>query len=417
MREHDLIATTIDQYENYVNPAIAKLFRFMGLATIENHAKGMYIFDAHNKGYLDCLGGYGVFNLGHCNEEVIEAVKEQLDFMPLSGKIFLNAQLAKLSALLAEIMPGDIQYSFIVNSGAEAIEGALKLARIHTGRNKIISTNNSFHGKTLGALSATGRALFRDPFKPLLADFIHIDFDDIAAAEKAIDEKTAAIIVEPIQGEGGMIVPTPGYMLGLRRLCDQSGSLLICDEVQTGLGRTGKLFAVDHEGVVPDIMVTAKALGGGVMPIGAFSASKRVWDKYIENPFLHTSTFGGNPLACTAAIATVKILKREYDSFNVADKGTYFLRKLLEIKTQYPKVIKSVRGKGLMIGLELEKEGLGGFFMAEMIKKGILVAYTLNNPKVIRLEPPLIITNEQIDQVIVALREIADAANCIAAEF
>lgn len=172
MREHDLIATTIDQYENYVNPAIAKLFRFMGLATIENHAKGMYIFDAHNKGYLDCLGGYGVFNLGHCNEEVIEAVKEQLDFMPLSGKIFLNAQLAKLSALLAEIMPGDIQYSFIVNSGAEAIEGALKLARIHTGRNKIISTNNSFHGKTLGALSATGRALFRDPFKPLLADFI-----------------------------------------------------------------------------------------------------------------------------------------------------------------------------------------------------------------------------------------------------
>lgn len=417
MKQHDLVATTIDQYENYINPALAKLFRFMGLATVESYSKGMYIFDIHNKRYIDCLGGYGVFNLGHCNEEIIEAVKTQLDFMPMSSKVLFNAKLAELSALLAEIMPGDIQYSFIVNSGAEAVEGALKLARIHTGRSKIISMQNSFHGKTLGALSATGRALFRDPFKPLLADFVHIDYGDITAAEKAIDEETAAIIVEPIQGEGGIIVPASGYMVELRKLCDQFGSLLICDEVQTGLGRTGKMFAIDHEGVVPDIMVTAKALGGGVMPIGAFSANERVWDKYIESPFLHTSTFGGNPLACVAAITTIKILKRDYNSFNVTNKGTYFLKKLLELQMQYPKVIRAVRGRGLMLGIELTKEGFGGFFMAELIKKRIIVAYTLNNPKVIRLEPPLMITNELINQVIAALLEISDAANHIVQEF
>lgn len=417
MKQHDLVATTIDQYENYINPALAKLFRFMGLATVESYSKGMYIFDIHNKRYIDCLGGYGVFNLGHCNEEIIEAVKTQLDFMPMSSKVLFNAKLAELSALLAEIMPGDIQYSFIVNSGAEAVEGALKLARIHTGRSKIISMQNSFHGKTLGALSATGRALFRDPFKPLLADFVHIDYGDITAAEKAIDEETAAIIVEPIQGEGGIIIPASGYMVELRKLCDQFGSLLICDEVQTGLGRTGKMFAIDHEGVVPDIMVTAKALGGGVMPIGAFSANERVWDKYIESPFLHTSTFGGNPLACVAAITTIKILKRDYNSFNVTNKGTYFLKKLLELQMQYPKVIRAVRGRGLMLGIELTKEGFGGFFMAELIKKRIIVAYTLNNPKVIRLEPPLMITNELINQVIAALLEISDAANHIVQEF
>lgn len=413
---NDVVQETIRRYEQYVNPAVARLFRFMGLASVERSARGLYIYDAQGQPYLDCLGGYGVFSLGHANEEIVAAVKKQMDLMPMSGKILLNEHLGRLSELLAEIIPG-ARYSFIVNSGAEAVEGALKLARIHTGRSKFIAMQNSFHGKTLGALSATGRDMFADPFRPLLDGFIHVPFNDIGAVRRAIGEDTAAVIAEPIQGEGGIIVPDDGYLTELRNLCDSRGSLLILDEVQTGLGRTGKLFASEYDGAEADITVTAKALGGGVMPIGAFSARGKVWNKYIESPFLHTSTFGGNPLACAAAIAVIEILKRDYASFSVAEKGGYFLKQLTELKERHPGLIKDARGRGLMIGLELTKAGIGGFLMSECMKKRLMVAYTLNNPKVIRIEPPFMISVQTIDEVISILAEIFERAESMAADF
>ena len=204
---------------------------------------------------------------------------------------------------------------------------------------------------------------------------------------------------------GGIIIPDDGYLYKVKQLCKEYDCLFICDEIQTGMGRTGKIFAVEYDQVVPDIIVTAKALGGGVMPIGAFSSTKEIWSKFIEKPFLHTSTFGGNPLACSAAIATILFMQREYNNLKVAEKGEYFIGKLKELQLLYPTLIKAVRGRGLMIGVELIKEEFGGLMMAELIKHGVLVAYTLNNPKVIRLEPPFMISKEDIHDIINAFKE------------
>lgn len=403
MDKQQIVSETIGKYEKFINPAMARLFRFMGLATVEWEAQGSIITDIDGKEYIDCLGGYGVFSLGHRHPKVIEAVKKQLDLMPLSSKVLFDKPMADLAALLAEITPGDLCYSFMVNSGTEAVEGALKLARIHTGRLGIVATVNAFHGKTFGALSATGRELFRQPFQPLLSGFSHVPFGDIAAMAAAVDDNTAAVIIEPIQGEGGIIVPPDDYLPAVRQICDRHGALLICDEVQTGLGRTGKMFAVDHYGVVPDILTTAKALGGGVMPIGAFTARPAVWENYITAPFLHTTTFGGNPLACAAAVAAIEVLRAEGLVARAADTGAYMLAGLKQLAQDYPDVIREVRGRGLMIGLDLVKEGIGGLLMSELINRGILAAYTLNNPKVIRVEPPLIISRDQVDQVLEAI--------------
>ncbi|MDR1702723.1 MAG: aminotransferase class III-fold pyridoxal phosphate-dependent enzyme [Sporomusaceae bacterium] len=405
MGNQEIIEQTIAKYEQFINPAVARLFRFMGLATVEWEGRGSVIYDINGKEYLDCLGGYGVFNLGHSHPQVIAAVEEQLARMPLSGKILFNKTTADLAEALAKITPGDLQYSFFTNSGTESVEGSLKLARIHTGRQKIISTRNSFHGKSFGALSATGREIFRQAFEPLLPGISHVPFDDIAALEAVVDENTAAVILEPIQGEGGIIVPQAGYLSAVRRICDNTGALLICDEVQTGMGRTGKMFAVEHEGIVPDILATAKALGGGVMPIGAFTARPKVWDKYIESPFLHTTTFGGNPLACAAALGAIRAIEEEGLVERAAQMGGYFKAGLEKLGAAYPEVVREVRGQGLMLGVELAKEGIGGLLMSSLIDQGIIVAYTLNNPKVIRLEPPLIITQEQIDFALGAFKK------------
>ncbi|MCE5285039.1 MAG: aminotransferase class III-fold pyridoxal phosphate-dependent enzyme [Pelosinus sp.] len=403
--QSSIAAETIEKYEKYVNPALARLFRFMGLSTVECEAIGEVIRDNEGKEYIDCLGGYGVFSLGHRHPAVIAAVKKQLDLQPLSSKVLFNQQMADLCELLAKITPGDLQYSFICNSGTEAVEGALKLARIHTGRSEIVSTQNAFHGKTFGALSVTGRALFCEPFKPLLPGVTHVPFGDISAMKAAITEATAAVIVEPIQGEGGIIVPPDDYLPKVREMCDAQGTLLICDEVQTGLGRTGRMFACEHYGVIPDILTMAKALGGGVMPIGAFIARPAIWDKYSISPFLHTSTFGGNPLACAAAKAAIEVLRSERLPQCAADSGVYFVERLHILAKEYPEVIAAVRGKGLMIGVELTKEGIGGFLMSELISREILVAYTLNNPLVIRIEPPLNIGRGTIDKVLKAFAE------------
>ena len=410
MERKAMIAQTLEKYEKYINPAMARLFRFMGLSTIEWEANGSVITDIDGKEYIDCLGGYGVFSLGHRHPDVVTAVKQQLDMMPMSSKILLDKPMADLAELMAQITPGDLQYSFFGNSGTEAVEGALKLARLHTGRKKIVATINSFHGKTMGALSATGRDLFRDPFLPLIEGFMHVPFGNNEALRNAVDDSTAAVILEPIQGEGGIIVPPDDYLPTARELCDQHGALLICDEVQTGLGRTGKLFASEHYGVVPDIIATAKALGGGVMPIGAFTARPFVWEKLINSPFLHTSTFGGNPLACAAACAAIGVLKRDKLAERAAIVGEAFLARLRDLAAQYPEVIKEVRGKGLMIGIELTKEGVGGMLMNELIAGGVLVAYTLNNPKVIRMEPPLTIDDSQLDTVMGVLRQAVAAS-------
>ena len=410
------VEETIEKYEKYLNPSVARLFRFMGLASVEAKAEGWIITDSDGREFIDCLGGYGMFCLGHRHPKVVEAVKGALDTIPMCGEILFNRPMADLAERLAEITPGNLQYSFFVNSGTEAVEGALKIARLATGRKKYIAAQNAFHGKTYGSLTATGRDLFRKPFEPLLQNFTHVEFGNIASLEVAMDTDTAAVILEPIQGEGGIIVPTDGYLTAVRALCDKYGVLLIADEVQTGIGRTGKWFGVDHEGVTPDIMALAKALGGGIMPIGSFTATPEVWAGLIESPFLHTSTFGGNQMACVAGLATLKVIEEEDLLNRSAVSGAYLKKGLEEIQKDYPLVIKEVRGRGMMIGIELTKEGAGGMLMSLMIDSNILIAYTLNNPKVIRMEPSLIMPIEVIDQVLEAFRKAIQQTNAVIEE-
>ncbi|WP_027340608.1 aminotransferase class III-fold pyridoxal phosphate-dependent enzyme [Halonatronum saccharophilum] len=395
-----VIEETISNYENHLNSGMAKLFKFMGLDTLEWKGEGVYVQDIEGKNYIDCLGGYGTFSLGHRPKEVVEAVKEQLDLMPLSSKILFNQALGGLAKRLAQISPGDLKYSFICNSGTEAVEGAIKLARMWKGRSHIISTVNSFHGKSLGALSVTGRDPFRKPFKPLLPDVEHVPFGDVAALLSTINHNTAAVILEPIQGEGGINLPPKDYLRSVREACDIYGVALILDEVQTGLGRTGKMFACEHYGISPDILVTAKALGGGVMPIGAFTATEELWEVFNENPFIHTSTFGGNPLACRAALATIKKIEDDNLIDRAKEMGNYLLEGLTGLAYKYPDIIEDVRGKGLMIGVEFIHESYGGALISYLVEEGILAAYTLNKQKVIRLEPPLIIRKEEIDKIL-----------------
>jgi len=394
-----------DAYCKYVSPSFAALLKFMGFDAVEESAQGAIVRDTAGNEYIDCLGGFGALSLGHNHPKVVAAVRAQLDRMPLSSKILLNPCLASLCRRLAEITPGDLQFSFICNSGAEAVEGALKLARIATRRPGIVGALGGFHGKTFGALSASGREIYRKPFEPLLPGFSHVPFGDTEAMRRAVTGETAAVILEPIQGEAGVIIPPDDYLPAVREICDAAGALLILDEVQTGLGRTGALFACQHYGVTPDIMTLAKALGGGVIPVGAFIARPELWEVFRDNPLLHSSTFGGNPLACAAGVAAIDAIIEENLPQRAAELGARALARLGRLRQQFPEAIFEVRGRGLLIGVEFGHEDIAGLVIAGLAQRRIIAAYTLNNPRVIRLEPPLVIEEELLDRVLTALSE------------
>ena len=390
---------------NHLNPAFgSKLSGAEG--AVEFKDEGVYTYDNKGRRYLDCLGGYGIFNVGHRHPKVLDAVRNQLDQVCLHSQELINPWSAYLAKQLASVAPAGLEYSFFCNSGTEAVEGAIKLARLYTGKTEIISTTNSYHGVSMGALSATGRDVFRKPFEPLLNGFKHIEYGDIEALKDAIHEDTAAVILEPIQGEGGINVPENGYLTAVRELTEERGILMILDEVQTGMGRTGRMFAAEHEDISPDIMCLAKALGGGVMPIGAFMSTAKIWEVLVPNPTIHNSTFGGNPLACAAASATVDVLLEENLPARSAVMGNYFMSQLNEMKQEFPEYVVDVRGKGLLIGLEFESEDLRWKVQTELFYRGVLVAATLNSYKTIRLEPPLIITKAQIDLAVRTIKSV-----------
>jgi putrescine aminotransferase len=367
---------------------------------------GVYTYDNKGKRYLDCLGGYGIFNVGHRHPKVIAAVKAQLDQVCLHSQDLLNPWAAFLAKQLADIAPGDLKYSFFCNSGTEAVEGAIKLARLYTGKTEIISTRNSYHGVSMGALSATGRDVFRKPFEPLLNGFVHVPFGNPRAIKKAINKNTAAVILEPIQGEGGIIIPPKGYLKKVREITEKAGVLLILDEVQTGMGRTGKMFACEHEKVVPDILCLAKALGGGVMPIGCFMSTSDIWRVLEPNPSIHNSTFGGNPLACSAASACIEVLLEEKLPAKAKAMGRYFLSKLKELCDRYPQYLAEARGTGLLIGLEFQSKELREKVQTDLFHRGVLVAATMNANRTIRIEPPLIISELHINLMVDKLQSV-----------
>lgn len=404
----DLLAEAYENYRAYLNPPLARVMKLSG-SPVEVRAEGCIIVDQAGKEYLDFAGGYGVFTLGHRHPRVLAAVREQLESLALSGRTMFSPPMGRLAKRLAEITPGDLQISFFANSGAEAIEGALKLARAATRRGKFVATRDAYHGKTFGALSVSGSELYRAPFEPLL-EVEFVPYGDARALASAL-EGAAAFVVEPVQGEGGVNVPPAGYLAEARRLCDAAGALLIADEVQTGLGRCGLTFACERDGIVPDVIVLAKGLSGGVVPIGAYVARPSIWNRaYGKAPLLHTSTFGGNPLACAAALAALDVLFDEGLVENARARGEQLLNGARLVAAEYPGVVREVRGLGLLVGVELTNEGYGGALVPELLKRGVTAAWTLNRQRVIRLEPPLVVSAAQVAFALEALRGAVHAA-------
>ncbi len=417
----------VELHREYLNASMVSLMSLIKFTKQYVKAEGVRVWDSEGREYLDFLGGYGALNLGHNHPRILTALNK-VSQQPNLLQASLNTLAGALAHNLAEITPGKLQRSFFCNSGAEAVEGALKLARIATGKTKIISALNSFHGKSFGALSATGKEKYQKPFQPLVPGFEYFPFGDLGALEKLLKpQDVAGVILEPIQGEGGIILPPPGFLKAVRELCTKFGALLIIDEIQTGFGRTGKLFACEHEVVEPDLLCLAKSLGGGVIPIGVYLATDPVWKKgygAIERATLHSSTFGGNSLACAAGLAALEVIIEERLTEKAAELGEYFLSKLRELQKKHA-LIKEVRGIGLFIGLEFEqprgwldkvtggklsetaREYTGAMVAGELLNKyGIITAYTLNNPNVIRLEPPLVVEKAEIERVVDALSDI-----------
>jgi putrescine aminotransferase len=399
----ELAAEVFENYKRFVNPPLARVMKLSG-SPVEVRASGCTIWDQNGKAYLDFAGGYGVFTLGHRHPRVVEAVRRQLERIALSGKTMFNVMLGRAARRLAELAPGDLQISFWCNSGTEAIEGAIKLARAATGRSTIVSTIDAFHGKTMGALSVSGRETFQTPFRPLLEGFAHVPYGDASVLDEALRD-AAAFVVEPVQGEGGVNVPPAGYLRAVREACDRSGALFVADEVQTGLGRCGFLFACDRDGVVPDVMALAKGLSGGVVPVGAFIARPDVWNRaFGKAPLLHTSTFGGNELACAAALAAMDVLVDDDLVGNARARGAELLAGAQALAAEFPDVIAQARGLGLLVGVELTDEGYGGWIIPEMLKAGVTAAWTLNLQRVVRLEPPLVVSAGEIATALSAVR-------------
>ena len=400
--QSQIVRTTVENFNLYLNRWPEP--RPVEGTAVEWIGEGCLLRDVTGREFIDCLGGFGIFALGHRHPKVIEAVKAQMDRLALHSQWMLNPRSADAARRLAEITPGNLRKTFWCSTGTESVEGALKLARLHTGRSKFISTINSFHGKTLGSLSVTGRDLFRKPFLPLL-EATFVPYGDADAIEKTIDDQTAAVILEPIQGEGGVIVPPDDYLPAVRQICTERGVLMLLDEVQTGLGRTGKMFGCNHSGVVPDIMSLGKAISGGVIPCAAFHTTDEIFDSFHANPFYHTSTFGANPMATTAAATTIQTLLEENLVARSAEMGDYFKSGLKDLQKRFPEIIRDVRGRGLLIGMEIVDAKVGESLAHRMFDRNVLVAYTLNKPQVIRIEPPLIITRDLIDLALERLDE------------
>lgn len=366
--------------------------------------RGIKVWSADGKEYLDFVGGVAVNILGHCHPRIVVALQKQAQrLIHVSNYYHIEPQI-KLAKLLVEHSFAD--KAFFCNSGAEANEAAIKLARKYAKENgdadrfEIITAENSFHGRTFAALSATGQEKFHKGFEPLVPGFRYVPFNDIHALKKSITKKTCAVLLEPIQGEGGVRIPDKEYLKQVKELCNDHSLLLILDEVQTGMGRTGKLFAYEHFGIVPDIMTLAKGLGGGV-PIGAMLATDRVASAF--QPGNHASTFGGNPLVCAAAVATIETLLEDGFILDQCERmGTYLMEKLGHLKKEFPAIIVEIRGKGLLVGMELKQEG--GTIVKACLEKGVLINCAAGN--VLRFIPPLIVQRKDIDHLIEVLSGI-----------
>lgn len=386
------------------NKYLANTYARFPLVLVRGH--GVRLWDSDGKEYLDCVGGIAVDALGHCHPKMVEAIRAQAETLLHVSNLYHIEPQIRLARLLCEQSFAD--RAFFCNSGAEANEAAIKLARKYakdhwsSDRVDIITMHHAFHGRTLATVTATGNPKYQHGFEPLVPGFKHVPYDNLQAVERAIDSRTCAVLVEPVQGEGGVNVPAADYLPGLRRLCDEAGILLILDEVQSGMGRTGKLFAYQHWGVEPDILTLAKALAGGI-PMGAMLAREAVAASFV--PGTHASTFGGTPFVSAVAVAVVTTMLEDDLPGNAARVGKYFLDRLQGLQAAYPS-IKAVRGKGLILGVEVSVPARG--IVAACMERGLLVLTAGDN--VVRFVPPLILTEADVDRVVTILEAALGSA-------
>ncbi|MCI0412009.1 putrescine aminotransferase [bacterium] len=413
--KEQIISETIENFSFYYNRGYLdyrkSVIEMREQPALEWMGQGCHFEDIMGRKFIDCLGGYGIYSAGIRHPKILKAVADQLQRMPLSSQELLDPLRGALAKLLGEVAPGDLQYCFFINNGTDAVEGALKLARVATQRTNFISSLRGFHGKSCGALSLMGKWEYREPFLPLLPGIHFVEFGDAEAVEDELykadqtGKGIAAVIMEPIQGEAGAIVPPDDFWPRIRKACDEYGALLIADEVQTGMGRTGKMFGVEHWDTVPDILCMGKALGGGVMPLSAFISKPKIWQVLEDNPFIHTSTFGGNPLACAAGIAAVNVTLEEDLPGQAHRKGKYLLGELIALQVRYDRLITQASGRGLLLGMEFPNTEIGYKVVSGLFKRNVLVAGTLTNSRVVRFEPALNIGEPLMDEILDRLEE------------
>ncbi|MFD9466938.1 aspartate aminotransferase family protein [Streptomyces sp. NPDC060027] len=390
-------AQVLATYRRHLSRGRARLASLTG-AAMEVASEGSRVWDAEAKEYLDC-GGYGVFLLGHRHPRVVEAVIEQIQRHPMATRLLLEPTAATAAAALASVTPPGLERVHFVNSGAEATETAIKLARAH-GRHRLISAIGGYHGKTTGALAVTAKPLYQDPFRPLLPAE-HVLYGDVDALANALATGgPACVILEPMQGEGGAVLPPPGYLTRVQQLCTEHGAFFVLDEIQTGLGRLGTWWGADTEGIRPDVLLVGKNLSGGVIPVAAAVATTEAYAPFDKDPFLHTSTFAGSPVAMAAAAAAVAAIRDEGLVDRARTLGEELLSRLRDaLAPLYGHTVVDIRGRGLLLGIEMRDEQAAGELVLNLLEAGLLVNHSLNAQRVVRLTPPAVLTAADLDWI------------------
>jgi putrescine aminotransferase len=391
----------IDQYGALINPSKARIMREAGLGIIEGRKEGAYVWDEEGIRYIDCRDDTCVFTVGRRNAELVGVLKEALDSYDLGNNLFFSEPRVHLAQRLGQISPHQALTAVAYGvSGGEIVDFAIKLARAITGRPKVISMKNAMHGSTGFAISASQDAEITSTFGPLMPDFIQIPFNDLGALRKALDGSTACVLLEPIQANAGVKIPSDGFLSSVRQLCTEAGALMIVDEIETGLGRTGRMFAVEHEDVVPDVITIGNALSGGLSPITAAVFKPEFLKFWDEHPFLHHSTFGGSDLGCIVGLAVIDLIQKKNLAQRADELGEMFAIGFEELSQKYPQVLKEFRHAGLMMAVEFKSDAIGPQMSRDLSQFGVLASYSVDNPRTMRLSPPLTLEKEDVEFIL-----------------
>jgi acetylornithine/succinyldiaminopimelate/putrescine aminotransferase len=394
----------LKEFAQHINPSRVRILKSAGLDLVEDRREGPFVWDISGKKYVDCMTGAGSFNVGRRNPIIIQALKKALDHYDLGGFLFFSKMKVELAKKLASISPAQaLQCVTYGCGGGEVNDFAIKLARGYTMRPKVISAEKGYHGHTGFSLSAIGRDAYQKPFLPLMPEFVRVPFGDVSALEEVVDERTACVILEPVQGEGGIFIPSDDYFSAVRQICDKKGALLIVDEIQTGWGRTGKMFCIENYGVTPDIMTVGKSLGGGLYPIAAAMYKEELQDFLFAHPVIHFSTFGGSDLGCVVGLEVIQYIQKKRLPERALKMGERFEAGFTRLVEQYPMILRGFRRKGLMMGLQYANEGLGPRMSLELARNGVIAVFSGNDPTVMRIMPSLVIQAKDVDFVLNAL--------------